>query len=639
LRGKAFNTARGEAFSPRATGLCLKTALVFLLFLCTGNGNRLRMKRVAQIPYGPYSNLGSLICADTDHDGHGEIIYRSGHGADPPRWEILEYRPFNRYELVKSDTGVYPHPPGRIVTGNFCPFDAGDVDNDGKADLVGQVYYKDSSGTRCRAVCTIESPDSCSFPDTLNWHYTFSQAGTGYGSTVYADLDRDAKREIVMAREATWIFENVADDQESVVFRNPPSNVGPYAIADFDLNGKTDYGCYFTGKVRVCECIGDDQYAEVCSLYNGLCNAFSIFAGDDADQNGRPEFFVVYASYGDFWRLDLYMFEASGEHDYTCYPIDSDGIGLNAEPTQHRSLCADLDGDGIEEVVWSCCSHVHILKATAPHEFERVFWWGNDHGEEKVSMCNARDMNGNGYNEVLIGGWGKVSVLEVEAIKVLYPDTNRFLESGDTCWIQWRIFEPPRCDSVSLFLKTDTTVPPGQSFWDLDTIVTGLPPTDSVYPWIVPAAPQNSCRVMAIAYGPGWQYDESDSPFQILPGAITESPVFHIRDWSLSVAPDPALGRMTICYDVACAGPVELTAYDRTGRKVAMLASGDFAPGRYQLNWYCVDKHGRRLPTGIYFLHLNTTDRAITSKVVVKYKSWRNKLLDNGRFLHKNKGR
>jgi hypothetical protein len=120
----------------------------------------------------------------------------------------------------------------------------------------------------------------------------------------------------------------------------------------------------------------------------------------------------------------------------------------------------------------------------------------------------SSDFNRNGYNEILMSGGGKTYIYEIEAVKVLGPNGGTSLHGGDTVSIHWETYNPPRCDSVSLFLRRDST-------WQLDTIAHGLAPTESSYIWTVPDRRLDCCHVVAIAYGPGWQFDESDTFFSI----------------------------------------------------------------------------------------------------------------------------
>jgi hypothetical protein len=553
----------------------------FLLLACVSVASAgLRLKRVAVVESGPWAD-GVMVCYDTDHDGEGELIFNNGGWGGCRCWSIVEYRPVNRYEMVQSDTGQWPPPPGEIHTGLFWPFDAGDVDRDGKADLAGQLYYRDSLDSMRNLVCTLESPDSLSYPDSLNWSAPLYPSSSALTECAYTDLDVDGRREVLTHYGATMVLENVADDRESLVYSGLPSNIGAYAVRDFDLNGRTDYGCNHWNGVRVCECVGDNQFAQVCSLGINLINGFDIFSGNDADQNGRPEFFIVNERYGGSgWKLLLYMFEATAEHEYTYWLLDSEQLGMGLDPAPKVSLCADLDGDSMEEVIWSCCTHGYVLKATGPHQFRRELRFSHDHGP--AALCNAADFNGNGYKELFVGSCDKISVFEVEPVRVMYPAYRReTLVAGDTCVIRWRVYTPPRCDSVSLFLKTDTVVPNGERFWRLDTIASGLPPTESSYVWVVPDTTLPWAKILAIAYGPGWQYDESDSAFAIIPAGIAAAKLVPPTEWSLSVIPNPAGERAEIRYDVPLASDVSLSMYDATGRLVSNLATGPHQPGRY----------------------------------------------------------
>ncbi|MBM3323185.1 VCBS repeat-containing protein [candidate division WOR-3 bacterium] len=579
----------------------LTTKLALLLLLVTGATADTRLKRVALLPRGA-TGPAPVICADTDHDSLYEIVYYQHNGGGPTTecWDIQEYRPFNRYELVKSDTGIRPY-PSRLTTGNFMPYGAGDVDRDGRTDLVGNVTYKIGDSSRL-ALCTVESADSVSLPETLNWYYPFPGPIGGFGPSRYTDLDRDERREILIPREGAMVFENVADDRESLVYNRPPTSHGLFAVGDFDCNGRTDFAGVIGVWVVVKECVGDNSYATSCSLFVAEPNGADIFAGSDVDGSGRPEFFVNYDVYGaDGWTLHLYMFEAESEHLYQPYFIGTEYIG-NYDPWPKSSLCADLDGDSIEEVIWACAAHVAILKATGPHQFRRVTWWSNDAGP--VTYCNAWDFNGNGYKELVVGGCSKTSFLEVDPIKVWYPNVVRTLVAGDTVGIWWQLFTPPRCDSISLFLKTDTVVQTGERFWRLDTIVTGLAPTESSFAWVVPDTQLAWAKVLAIAYGPGWQFDESDSAFAIVPAGIEELPRVLVRDWTLSVSPNPAGARAMVSYDVPVASEVSLVLFDAAGRVVSELASGPHQPGSYSilLPSYVLSPHSSILSAGVYFL-------------------------------------
>jgi len=590
----------------------MRLVLLVVASVSVTSAGSLRLKRVTRLDYGP-SAVGTIVCYDSDHDSVGELIFSNGNTIGGYQcWSILEYRPYNRYEVEQSDTAPLQWPPGVISTGRFWPSDAGDIDQDGRTELTGQLHYLDSLSTLQKIVCILESRDSLSHPDSMIWSYLLPSPATGLQPSVFADLDRDGRREVFTAYTSTMVFENVGDNRESLVYSGLPICTDVNVTHDFDLNGRTDYVCNWAGSVRIMECAGDNRYVRVCSLGVHLTNGNDQFTGDDVDQNGRPEFFVVdEAMRGSGWKLYLYMFEATAEHVYTYWLLDSEQLGMGVDPAPKVSLCADLDGDSVEEIIWSCCTHGYVLRATGPQQFRRECLFMHDHGP--AALCSAADFNGNGYKELFVGSCDKISVFEVEPVRVMYPAYRReTLVSGDTCQIRWRIYTPPRCDSVSLFLKTDTVVPSGERFWRLDTIAIGLAPSESSFAWVVPDTQLAWAKVLAIAFGPGWQYDESDSAFAIVPAGIAAAKAVLPRDWALSVSPNPAGTRAVVSYDVPVASEVRLGLYDAAGRLVAALADGRRMPGRYTADVV------KALPAGVYLARLESAGYSATRKLVVQ---------------------
>jgi hypothetical protein len=289
-----------------------------------------------------------------------------------------------------------------------------------------------------------------------------------------------------------------------------------------------------------------------------------------------------------------------------------DSVCVNNFYPLGRSTCADIDGDGIEELIWATATALHVYKADAGGRLVPVGGWYNylNPGDPACLNVNAADVNYDGYKEVVVAYLRKAAVLEVEAIQVLTPSRRIAYNPGDTCRISWETFNPPRCDSVSLFLRTDTT-------YELDTIAHGLTPDDTPYVWVVPDTRADSAYVMAIAYGPGWQYDESDSAIRILGTGISEERPLRVRELQLDVTPNPARELVHVSLDLSASLPVGVTVLDLAGRRVATLASGRLGPGRYQAVWNRQDNQGRKLPAGVYFVRLAAGEKTRLVKLVL----------------------
>jgi hypothetical protein len=163
----------------------------------------------------------------------------------------------------------------------------------------------------------------------------------------------------------------------------------------------------------------------------------------------------------------------------------------------------------------------------------------------------------------------------------------------------------------------------------LDTLAHGLPATDTLYRWVVPSGVPDTGRIVVIAYGPGWQFDISDSVITFTSGGVAEGTSNIPQQWSLSVSPNPARGAFTVRYDVpgkwgqsqrgdtsterreerdadvspargrAVQSPFSLGIYDAGGRLVRSLCEGEVAPGRYEARI-----SSGVLTAGVYFVRL-----------------------------------
>jgi len=343
-----------------------------------------------------------------------------------------------------------------------------------------------------------------------------------------------------------------------------------------------------------------------------------VFVTNDTDHDGRPEFYVTRWSYvhSRMW-LHMYEVEGPGDHQFTRTLVDS--LSYPWQPNQ-AGASGDIDGDGIDECIWTTPDSIRVYKAVGDDDLCQVWGWANDHGIHAL-MTTIYDVNNDGYNELITASNAKVSIFEVEAVTLLSPNGGSY-DVGDTVEIHVATNTPPRCDSLSLFLRRD-------SLWHLSTIATGLPSTDTVYRWVVPANVPDSGRIVVKAFGPGWQYDMSDSVISFIGGGVAEDTRRVPLQWSLSVSPNPARGALTVRYDVpgdlgtrsqfpggigSCpsAVPVRVGIYDVDGRLVRSLSEGGVAPGRYEARL-----PSGTLPAGVYFVRFSADGQTSSRRVTL----------------------
>lgn len=75
----------------------------------------------------------------------------------------------------------------------------------------------------------------------------------------------------------------------------------------------------------------------------------------------------------------------------------------------------------------------------------------------------------------------------------------------------------------------------------------------------------------------------------------------------LPVTPSPARGPARLDFDLPVDARVRLGVFDPNGRRVASLIEGKWMPaGRHTVNWSGCGADASRLPSGIYFFHLET---------------------------------
>ena len=80
--------------------------------------------------------------------------------------------------------------------------------------------------------------------------------------------------------------------------------------------------------------------------------------------------------------------------------------------------------------------------------------------------------------------------------------------------------------------------------------------------------------------------------------------------------PNPFNPVTSITFDVAEMDEVSLIVYDLTGKEVATLVSGIYAPGTYNLEWNAVNNSGDGIVSGMYVYRYISSEKAITRKML-----------------------
>jgi hypothetical protein len=100
---------------------------------------------------------------------------------------------------------------------------------------------------------------------------------------------------------------------------------------------------------------------------------------------------------------------------------------------------------------------------------------------------------------------------------------------------------------------------------------------------------------------------------------IEEITQLDVKTLSLSLAPNPFTKMTTVSFSIGqSAESIELKIYDATGRLVRNLSDAmPHAPGAMQISWDGTDQTNRKLPSGVYFVTLQTGEHSESRKVLL----------------------
>ena len=320
---------------------------------------------------------------DADHSGTPEAY--------------LYYRDTVRIVEYVSGSGFIKRNLGVTADNGVISWALGDVDRDGKSDLV--VRY--SSGSEPVSLRVYESRSPSELPDTLVWKLVPAPTIDRLASAI-TDLDADSAREVmVMIREDAVLYECVGDNAYE---RKAVLDGGfPARTCDMDLDGKPELPATdtFWETVAFIEAVGNDSFATVGRAATpGIDGKITAATGaPDLDGDGRPELVVVRRNAGGV--ITLAVFEATADDSFQCaWTRTFNGGSLYLQVL----ALGDVDGDSTPEIAVSDGLHARLFRCTGPDQYEQ-FWHLDYYPYSALGLC---DMNLDGRAELILdaGGYG-----------------------------------------------------------------------------------------------------------------------------------------------------------------------------------------------------------------------------------------
>jgi len=331
----------------------------------------------------------TVAIGDTDYDGRNEVIILAV--SLPCNFTIYEDQGGGAYSL--EYTGPCLH-----------PYATGDLDQDGKSELIGQ-----NSGF----VQVYESVDASSYPTQLVWSSDYYS--NVVGEPAIGDTDGDGRMEILHSvnflggRTSFFlIFENRGDNAFALVLSDTLTNQatnGRKAIGDFDRDGRVEIA--FSGDVGqlyVYESTANDIWRRTWNGATGLFAAYATSVGKDTDGNGRDELFVMG---GTPWITKVY--EATGDDFFA--EVGNISVSDGAIGIPHNAT-ANLDASGRQEYVMDTKVGLWIYRGTMPGQWDLVGQVVDPGASQAHAGVYAYDLNGNGRPEVVWRGAPTTLILE-----------------------------------------------------------------------------------------------------------------------------------------------------------------------------------------------------------------------------------
>jgi len=294
--------------------------------------------------------------------------------------------------------------------GNYTiPLAAGDVDQDGKSDLVGLGL-----GGRLRV---FESIDELSHPSTLVWESPPISNQVGFAAI--ADTDADGRLEIVYLFYAgvirLIIFECEGDNTYVQKYLSPldlepretadPSLQGIYnpwagdeLVFDLDQDGRPEIADGGQRRLQIYESTADDVWERIYTDSTGLLGARILSGGQDTDGDGKRELFLGGEDWTDEFAIvrKVFIYQPEGDRSFTHVATLSANDGVSGV---QWGAFARIDYTGKIRFAWALHRHMRIFASTGPGEWtlETII---PDPFESYHHAVFAYDLNRNGRDEI-----------------------------------------------------------------------------------------------------------------------------------------------------------------------------------------------------------------------------------------------
>lgn len=595
----------------------MKKLLIFLLFLFSGTLMFAQLTSTASFNRSALDQSDTLrawatggirsvhIGGDLDGDGKVEIIatdYSNGG-----RVHVLEYNESGVLELVWSS----PVDLARENKSTPRWVQTGDLDGDGNKEIIfpvgpsysGNVMVYENVGDNDFGTKSI-----IDFPADM-------LTGDGYG-------------EFRMDRERGTVADFDGDGQDELILSNKDNNVYILSISG-NAPGFASW---------VVE--GGDPTTNATSKVTGGSAWHSI----PADINGDGKNEIVNHNWNNFSYSSI---EVNGANSYS-YPVPNSDAGVFG-PSYYEFfknygvdgvafmgiVAADVDGDGKDEVAGLAYSKYDLTLVSQPKSASGTAIWDDSTkfsilkkrwdlssvGDSIAQFwgCYAADLNGNGKDEILIGGFYDENVVAVE-----YNGSGNILDGTNYDVTYYYGGEPENTWEWKTITITDSAgvvdTQYSKKAWDNPGVMKmtsgdiigndGKPELIIAYQ----GGDYDSVEIVNKTWnGSSWDevknkiFNDHNIQLRLLQftggtGVIKNIDVVTPNDYTLNQNyPNPFNPTTNINFSLPISKKITIKIFDMLGREVKTLVNNqEFAKGSYQATWNGTNNFGSKVASGNY---------------------------------------
>lgn len=551
---------------------------------------------------------GSPCVADLDGDGRAEIAFATMTGD---------------VHLLSSDGQDLPGWPQHFDDGFFGAPAMGDLDGDGDFEIVtagisGRIYIWQSDGTPLagwpvRPGCPLTGLGVWRSPDGTAATEPREPACEFYGAPALADLDRDGRDEVCIAsaQGVIWILRSDGSHLPGwpkilPANQHPPNPAAVFAspaIADLDRDGDLEIVvATHAYQVHAWQANGEALIGwPVWIPHRARAGCSDVAIGDI---NGDEALEVVITSeHGFTGPATVSVFNARGML-LPGWPYDL------PEPCNAGPALGDVNDDGIPEIVAATIGGNAAVVALDGATAEPLEGWPVRLKQETVNAAPIiADVDGDGMNDVLIAALstGPASDAWIWALNSKgeqLPGYPIMLPQDDIVSAAPAAADLDGDGDLELIAATERLN--SLYCWDLDVLC-----ETETLPW------------PALAGGHTRRGTRIADHILERPRPSGEGISFFERpDTPEPIAPPPGETGETsplseISFELNHTTRVNLIIFDIKRTPVRRLFSQNLPPGRYEIHWDGLDELGKSLPSGIYFYQLSLGARSRTRQLLL----------------------